>query len=264
MGISYLHLEDDQRLAYIKKDGRSPGVIFVHGFRSDMNGTKAQFLEQVCLAENRQMTRFDCFGHGQSSGGFEQGTISQWVKNVTDILTHLTQGPQILIGSSMGAWLALRAAALYPSRIAGIITLAAAPDFTEELFWPSLNDIQRQSLEREGICYVKSNESDSSYPITRELIEDGRKHLILTSSLSLDCPVTLIHGMEDHDVPYHYSIKLAHIITSNNISITLRKKSDHRLSSLEDLTVLGSHLRHMFACLPSTAPACRKVEREGS
>lgn len=212
-----------------------PGIVFLGGFASDMSGTKAMALDAYCAATGREFVRFDYSGHGQSSGIFTEGTIGRWRDDTLTVLDQLTQGPQILIGSSMGGWLMLLAALARPARIHALIGLAAAPDFTEELMWDAMDDAMRARLMQDGRIEEPSAYSEQPYIITRELIEDGREHLLLRGAIEIERPVRLIHGQADIDVPFSISLRLADHLISSDVVVTLVKDGDHRLSRQEDL-----------------------------
>ena len=226
---------DGATIAYHKIDGSAPGVVFMGGFRSDMTGTKATILETFCRKEGRAFLRFDYFGHGQSSGEFIDGTIGRWAKDAIAALDELTDGPQVLVGSSMGGWIMLLAALARPARVAGLIGIAAAPDFTEALMWQHFPSEIRTLLEGGGVHYEPSDYDQEPCPITLGLIEDGRAHLVLERALAVHCPVRLIHGMQDDAVPWEHSLRIAEMLLSQHVTVTLIKDGDHRLSRLEDL-----------------------------
>lgn len=218
-----------------EKQTRLPGIVFLGGFASDMNGTKAMALDAYCAATGRAFLRFDYTGHGQSSGHFTDGTIGKWRDDALAVIDRLTEGPQILIGSSMGGWLMLLCTLARPQRIAALIGLAAAPDFTEELMWGQMDADMRARLLAEGRIEEPSAYSDQPYVITRALIEDGRRHLLLGQDIAIDQPVRLLHGQADEDVPFTVSLRLAERLISEDVVVTLIKDGDHRLSRPQDL-----------------------------
>jgi pimeloyl-ACP methyl ester carboxylesterase len=211
------------------------GVVFLGGFMSDMQGTKASYLEKVCQNLHISYVRFDYFGHGASEGKLEEGTIGRWKKDALGVLDELTQGPQILVGSSMGGWLMLLVALERRERINALVGIAAAPDFIDD--FSRLNAEQQKTLEKDGICYLPSHYG-APYPITRHLLEDGFKHCILKGPIDINCPVRLLHGMVDEQVPWQQSLKLAERLTSQEVHITLIKDGDHRLSEENQLKTL--------------------------
>lgn len=226
------------RIAYHRSEGKSPGVLFLGGFMSDMTGIKATTLEGHCLETGRAFLRFDYSGHGQSDGRFEDGTIGSWLDDALAVLDELTGGPQILVGSSMGGWIAHLLARSRPERVCALIGVAAAPDFTEDLLEQGFDPATRAKLEREGVVYLPSDYGDRPYPITRALIEDGRRHLLLRAPIPVHCPVQLIQGMRDPDVPWQVALRLAERLESETVAVTLIKDGDHRLSRPEDLARL--------------------------
>jgi pimeloyl-ACP methyl ester carboxylesterase len=212
-----------------------PGVVFLGGFASDMNGTKATALEHFCAGRGQAFVRFDYTGHGQSSGDFRDGTIGRWTEDALAVIDTLATGPQILVGSSMGGWIALLCARAQPDRAAGLVGIAAAPDFTEDLMWDSFDEADRARLARDGVIEQTSRYGPTPYPITRKLIEDGREHLLLRGPIALDRPVRLFQGMADPDVPWRTALAVAERVTSTDVTVTLIKDGDHRLSRAEDL-----------------------------
>jgi pimeloyl-ACP methyl ester carboxylesterase len=216
-----------------------PTVVFLSGFKSDMTGSKATFLDRFCNARGLGFLRFDYSGHGESSGDFLDGTISRWTADALAVIDKLTDGPLILVGSSMGGWIMLLVALQRRTRIKGLIGIAAAPDFTEELIWPGLSGGDQHRLMVQGRLEQPSEYSTEPTVITRALIEDGRKHLLLGGEIDLEMPVHLLHGMADPDVPYRHSLRLAETMKSRDLLVTLIKDGDHRLSRPEDLAVLG-------------------------
>ena len=207
-----------------------------------MSGTKATFLDEFCATRGLGYVRFDYSGHGESSGRFEEGTIGTWVEDAVAIIDRVTEGPLLLVGSSMGGWIMLLAALARPKRIAGLVGLAPAPDFTEALMWNALTDDGRNRLLEAGSLEMPSDYSEEPTIITRTLIEEGRRHLLLSAPIGIRCPVRLLHGMADPDVPYQLSLELAERLVSNDVCVTLIKDGDHRLSRAEDLALLGDTL----------------------
>lgn len=223
------------RLAYVRTPGAGPGVVFLGGFMSDMTGTKATALEAHCRTRGRAFLRFDYRGHGASEGRFVDGTIGGWAADAVSVIDRLTTGPQILVGSSMGGWLMLLATLARPDRVAGLVGIAAAPDFTEDLMWEQFPEPVRRVLLRERIWHEPSEYGDIPYPITLDLIEEGREHLLLRRPLPIACPVRLIHGMRDRDVPWAVSQRLLEHVAAEDVALTLVKDGDHRLSRPEDI-----------------------------
>jgi pimeloyl-ACP methyl ester carboxylesterase len=223
------------RIAYHKTKGKGPCVVFLPGFRSDMTGGKALALEALCQDRGQAYLRFDYTGHGASSGEFVEGTIGDWSRDAIGVLEELTEGPLVLVGSSMGGWIMLLAALEMKERITGLVGIAAAPDFTEALMWAHMDDEQRTELVDKGVIYQPSDYDPEPTPITMRMIEDGRKHLLLDGPIALDCPVRLIHGLRDFDVPWEWSERIADALASEDIEVTYVKAGDHRLSEPNDL-----------------------------
>jgi pimeloyl-ACP methyl ester carboxylesterase len=233
---------DGATIAYHRLAGKPPGIVFLGGFRSDMTGTKALFLEDYCRRHERAFVRFDYFGHGASSGDFAAGTIGRWREDAIAVIDSLTIGPQILVGSSMGGWIMLLAALARPARVAGLVGIAGAPDFTEELLWPRLSPAQREEIIERGAVVLPSGYDPAGYLYTRALVEDGRRHLLLREPIALDMPVRLLHGLADESVPWQLSLRLAERLASRDVAVTLIKDGDHRLSTPADLARLAQTL----------------------
>jgi pimeloyl-ACP methyl ester carboxylesterase len=236
---------DGAAIAYRRLTGRNPGVVFLGGFRSDMTGTKASFLEEYCRRCGHAYLRFDYFGHGASSGDIALGTIGRWAEDAVAVLDALTEDRQILIGSSMGGWLMLLAALARPERIHALVGIAAAPDFTEDL-WLRLDEAQRRACRQTGALTLPSKYDANGYTHSLTLFEDGRRHLVMGGELPLACPVRLLHGMLDDAVPWRTSLNLAERLASRDVAVTLVKGSDHRLSSSADLTQLAATLDELL------------------
>jgi len=225
---------DGETIAYLQRSGKTPGVIWLGGFHSDMQGTKAAALDEWAAKNGRAFLRFDYFGHGQSSGDFRHGTITRWRDDALAVLDELTHGPQVLVGSSMGAWIALLVALMRPDRIAALLLIAPAPDFTERLMWARMTVEIRTQIQEQGEWLRPSIYDDGAYPVTLRLIEDGREHLLLGAPIQIGCPVHILQGMHDPDVPWAYAIELAKRLSGNPV-VTLIKHGDHRLSTPADL-----------------------------
>ena len=237
---------DGTELAWAKHGGSGPTVVFLPGFRSDMNGDKATMLAAFCAARGQAMLRFDYSGHGMSGGAFVDGAIGVWAADAQMVIDELTKDKIILAGSSMGGWLALLIALKWPERVAAVIGIAAAPDFTQRLMWDAMTFEERATLMREGILHVPSQYGDPT-PITRTLIEEGRSHLLLDGPIPLECPVRLLHGQADADVPWEMALRLAKRLVSPDVEVMLIKDGDHRLSRPGDLALLR---RTLAALLP--------------
>ncbi len=229
----------DKKIAYCQSKGALPGVIFLGGFQSNMQGTKALALEQYCMERNHSFLRFDYRGHGESSGDFLEWSIGEWLDDAIDVFDHLTKGPQILIGSSMGAWIMLHLALRRKQRIQALIGVASAPDFTQKLMWDIFSEQQKEDLRKNGFVEMPNDYDDQHYRITKKLIDNGKKYLLLDKKIDLECPVRLIHGVKDKDVPWSFSTCLSENITSKDVEVILLENGDHRLSdplSLDRIT----------------------------
>jgi len=211
-----------------------------------MTGTKALFLEEYCSRRGNAYVRFDYFGHGASSGDIAEGTIGRWAEDALAVVDALTEGRQILIGSSMGGWIMLLAALARVERIEALVGIAAAPDFTEDLVWPRLNEAQRDELRETGAVTLPSQYDPAGYTHRLGLFEDGRRHLVMRTEIALLCPVRLLHGMLDDAVPWQTSLRLAERLSSRDIAVTLIKGGDHRLSSASDLARLAVTLDELL------------------
>jgi pimeloyl-ACP methyl ester carboxylesterase len=212
--------------------------MFFGGFMSDMGGTKAMALEAHCRRNGRAFVRFDYSGHGASEGAFADGTIGQWQRDALAILGTVAHGPQILVGSSMGGWQMLLAALARPERVAGLVGIAAAPDFTEDLMWDQFDGQERESLLDKGAISLPSDYGEDPYPITLRLIEEARDHLLLRNKIPLVCPVHLLQGMSDEDVPWRTALRIAEKLESERVTVELIKDGDHRLSREPDIARL--------------------------
>ncbi len=223
-----------------------PGVIWLGGFKSDMKGTKAVALDAWAEQQGRACLRFDYSGHGESGGRFEDGTIGQWLEDSLAVVTRFAKGPQVLVGSSMGGWIALllaaRLRALKESAppLAGMVLIAPAVDFTEALMWKAFSDDIKREIETKGFWTRPSAYDEGGYPITKALIEDGRKHLMMGGMIEPGCPVHILQGVQDPDVPWRHAVDLVSRISREDVVLTLIKDGDHRLSRPEDLERLLS------------------------
>lgn len=230
----------DRRLAYQQQRGRSsgPGMLFLGGYASDMMGTKAEFLAERSANAGISFLRFDYRGHGQSSGDFTDGTIGGWFEDACIAFDRLTEGPQVVIGSSMGGWIALLLALKNPARVRAVVGIAAGPDFTEDLFVPQMTPEQAAQLEREGVTYLPAMPPDKPLPVTKRLIEEARQHLLLRGPLPLACPLRLLQGTRDKDIPWRHALRIAEMVTGEDARVTLIKDGGHRLSRPQDLDLL--------------------------
>ncbi|WP_312528465.1 alpha/beta hydrolase [Paracoccus sp. (in: a-proteobacteria)] len=242
----YLDTSAGRRIAYNQSEGHGTGVVFLGGFRSDMQGTKAVALEEWARSQGRPFLRFDYSGHGESSGNFEEGAIGDWFADATAAISALTQGPQVLVGSSMGGWIALLLARAMPQKIAGLVTVAAAPDFTEQGFWAGFTKVQRARLIADGKIEIPSD-YDAPYAITHRLIEDGRAHLVMQQPLDLPFPVRLLQGTMDADVPMEWALDLLEHATGTDIRLTLVKGADHRFSTPDCLAQITTSVEEVLA-----------------
>lgn len=240
-----LDLGPGGRLAYRARAGTGPTVLFVGGFMSDMAGTKASFLDDWAATRGQSFLRYDHFGHGESDGPFEDGTIGRWADDLVTVIDRLTRGDLVLVGSSMGGWLALLAALRRPDRVKALIGIAAAPDFTEDLIWATAPTDLRAGLLAAGVVRAPSDYG-GEYIITRALIEDGRQHLLLRGPIAITCPVRLIHGRRDPDVPFRTAGDIAERISGGDARVIAIDDGDHRLSRPEDLALLGEIIAAMI------------------
>jgi pimeloyl-ACP methyl ester carboxylesterase len=238
--------DDKRSIAVRARPGTSPGLFWLGGFASDMKGTKAQALDEWAAVRGRACIRFDYSGHGESKGAFVDGTIGRWSEESLAVFDAFCDGPQIVVGSSMGSWIALLLARELVKRqgqqrasLAGLILIAPAPDFTEELMWKSFSPQIKAEIENNGIWHRPSEYGDPQ-PITRRLIEDGRNHLVLRSSIDTGCPVRILQGAQDPDVPWQHAFELTHRLPSEDVVLTMIQDGDHRLSRPQDIARLLS------------------------
>jgi pimeloyl-ACP methyl ester carboxylesterase len=227
---AFLDTASGRRIAYHRTPGTGPGVVFLGGFRSDMEGTKALHLEAWAKRTGRAFLRFDYSGHGQSSGRFEDGAIGDWAEDAVAAIGALTEGPQILVGSTMGGWIALLVARRLPDRIAGLVGIAAAPDFTADME-AQFTEADRAALAERGVLERPSDYAPQPYVFTRRLFEDGRRNLVLAAPLDLPFPVRLLQGTADTDVEPAVALGLLNHATGTDIRLTLVKGADHRFST---------------------------------
>ena len=225
----FLNTPQGRRIAYHRHDGTGPWLVFLGGLKSDMEGTKAIHLEAWAKARGQAFLRFDYSGHGQSSGTFEEGCIGDWAEDTAAALDELTTGKVVLVGSSMGGWQSLLFARAHPHRMAGLVTIAAAPDFTEDGYWASFTDGQKATLEREGQIELPSDYMDP-YVVTKRMIEDGRDQLVLRAPLDLPFPVRMLQGTADEAVSTERATALLDHASSPDMRLTLVKDADHRFS----------------------------------
>lgn len=236
---------DDVRLAFERQAGRGPTLVWLCGFKSDMGGTKAETLAKWAHDSGRAFLRLDYSGCGQSEGRFEDGTISRWREDTLAVLDAASAGPLVLVGSSMGGWIALLAALARPERIAGLLLTAPAPDFTEKLMWDSFSDAVKAEILETGRWARPSQYDPEPYVITRALIEDGRRWLLLDRPIAVRCPVRILQGMQDPDVPFGHALRLVEALESPDVRLELIKDGDHRLSRPQDLALLVARAEEM-------------------
>jgi pimeloyl-ACP methyl ester carboxylesterase len=251
-GSPYFQEVDGVNIAVRRLSGREPGIVWLGGFRSDMLGTKAEALNGWAAANTRAFLRHDYSGHGESGGDFSDGTISKWLGESLAVFRRFSTGRQILVGSSMGAWIALRMIeelhkAGEGERIAGLVLLAPAPDFTVELMEPKLKKAQQRDLDKKGFFEVRSTYSDEPYVYTRALFEDGRKNRVMTGPINTHCPVHVLQGMKDKDVPHSHALKLVGCMPSDDVTLSLVPDGDHRLSRPQDLALLIRSIEAILA-----------------
>ena len=238
-----------ERLAWRRIAGAGPTVVWMGGFRSDMAGTKAQALADWALAKGRGFLRFDWFAHGESSGDFALGTITRWRLDALAAVDQLTAGPLVLVGSSMGGWIACLAALARPERIHALTLVAPAADFTDKLMGPSLPPQAHAAIARDGVWVARSPYDPAGYPITRALLEDGRRWSILPGPVAIKAPVRVLQGGADQAVPWRHALALAEAITGDDVVFTLVRDGDHRLSRPQDLVRLVAALEEVIGML---------------
>ena len=238
---------DGTALAWRRVDGRAPSVVWLGGFHSDMTGTKAQALAEWALARGQAYVRFDYFGHGQSAGAFVDGTITRWRTDVLAVLDQLVEGPAVLVGSSMGGWLACLAAVARPDRIKALVLVAPAADFTEKLIKPGLPPEAIAALARDGAWTRPSAYDDGGYAITARLLEDGAGWSILPGPVAVDTPIRILQGGADPDVPWRHALDLANAFTGEDVVFTLIRDGDHRLSRPSDIARLIAAVEEVVA-----------------
>lgn len=233
----FLERPHGARLAWRRVVGAGPTVVWLGGFKSDMAGTKAQALADWALARGRSYVRFDYFGHGESDGDFAEGTITRWREDALAVLDELAPGPVVLVGSSMGGWIACLAAAAAPDRVKAMVLIAPAPDFTEKLMGPEITAAGRAELKATGV-WMRPSDYGDPYPITAALLEDGARWSILPGPVNVDAPVRILQGGEDTDVPWRHALELAQAIRGHDVVFSLIKDGDHRLSRPQDIARL--------------------------
>ncbi|XP_031445840.1 mycophenolic acid acyl-glucuronide esterase, mitochondrial [Phasianus colchicus] len=236
--VSFLTRPDRPNLAYRKLKGRNPGVIFLPGLRSNMNGQKATALEDFCSCLGHAFVRFDYTGCGSSQGNFEECTIGKWRKDVLSVLDELTDGPQILVGSSLGGWLMLHAAIARPDKVAALVGVAAAADHLVTAFKRLPIEVQKEIEEKGEWKFPTKHSEEGYYSLTYDFIREAENHCLLNSPIPIMCPIRLIHGMRDGDVPWQISMQVADRVLSKDVDVILRKAGQHRMSEKEDTKLL--------------------------
>jgi pimeloyl-ACP methyl ester carboxylesterase len=228
---------EQRRIAVRARAGNSPGLFWLGGFKSDMCGIKALALDAWAAEHKRACVRFDYSGHGESGGDFIHGSIGRWLEESVAVFEQFCAGPQVVIGSSMGGWMALllaRELARRGASLAGLVLIAPAPDFTEELMWKGFSPEIRRQIETTGM-WLRPSEYGDPYPITRNLIEEGRKHLLLGGAIEVGCPVRILQGAQDPDVPWKHAFALVHRLPADDVVLTMIQDGDHRLSRPQDI-----------------------------
>ncbi len=242
---------DGTNIAVRRQEGDAPGVMWLGGYKSDMLGTKAEALAEWATGQGRAFLRHDYSGHGESGGEFADGTISKWLRESLAVFARHTRGPQVLVGSSMGGWIALRMVQELlkagESRVRGLVLIAPAPDFTAELVEPAMTDDQRRELAEQGYFEIPSDYVDEPYIYTRDLIEDGRANLMMSAPIDTHCPVHILQGMQDESVPHSHALKLVSLLPADDVTLSLVPDGDHRLSRPQDIELLISAVRDMAA-----------------
>jgi pimeloyl-ACP methyl ester carboxylesterase len=237
-------------IALRRRSGENPGIVWLGGYRSDMLGSKAEFLDEWAMARGLAFLRHDYSGHGESDGEFRDGTISLWLEQSLAVFRQFSTGPQIVVGSSMGGWIALRLIEELQklgegSRVAGLVLIAPAPDFTSELVEPKLTNEQRRQIADQGYMEEPSDYSPEPYIYTKALLEDGKLNQVLKGVIQTDCPVHILQGMRDADVPHAHALRLVDHLPVDDVTITLVRDGDHRLSRPQDLELLGRTVSSM-------------------
>jgi pimeloyl-ACP methyl ester carboxylesterase len=230
-----------RRIAVRARAGRVPGVFWLGGFNSDMKGTKALALDAWAADHGRACVRFDYSGHGESGGRFADGTIGRWLEESVAVFERFCRGRQVVVGSSMGGWMALllarelaRSSNAKEAPLAGLVLIAPAPDFTEELMWKAFPPAIREEIEQKGV-WLRPSQYGEPYPITRALIEEGRNHLLLGRAIEVGCPVHIFQGAQDPDVPWQHAFALAHRLPAEDVVLTMIQDGGHRLSRPQDI-----------------------------
>ena len=249
------HISDQfGAIAYQRVSGTQPGVIFLCGHGSDMNGSKAIYTQDWAERRGQSFLRFDYSGHGQSDGDFLGTNISDWTRDTVEMIDAHTDGPQIVVGSSLGGWIMLNLALARPARVAALVGIAAAPDFTEELIWNPLDDLAKADFKTSGQITFENPYTDDPVIYPYHLIEDGRQHLRLQTPLSINVPVRLLHGMQDEEVPWQTATRLAEKLQSDDVAVMLDNTATHRYSEPRQLTQLERVLDDLVSLIANNSP----------
>ncbi|HWU26397.1 MAG TPA: alpha/beta fold hydrolase [Rhizomicrobium sp.] len=243
----FLELSGGHRLAYKRLAGRQPTIVWLSGFKSDMTGRKATHLADWAHCNGKAFVAFDYFGHGKSSGEFQDGTIARWREDTLRVIDEIAQGPLVLVGSSMGAWLAVLAAQARSERVAAMVLIAPAVDFITRLLVPALSDEAREAIESTGRWQRPSAYGDGPYPITKRLLEDGQRWSLLDGPIVFEGPVRILQGLQDPDIPWQHAIAVAQALTAKDVQIVLIKNGDHRLSRNPDLEAIAERVAEVSA-----------------
>ncbi|MHC5306192.1 alpha/beta hydrolase [Bartonella sp. LJL80] len=248
--VQFLSLEHGQIAVRARHGTGNPGLVWLSGYRSDMLGAKAVAVDSFAAAHNLSCLRFDYSGHGESGGDFFQGCISRWLQESLKVFETFCKGPQILVGSSMGGWIALRMAQELRKKniaLAGLVLIAPAPDFTHDLIQPQLTDQQKRALDSQGYFEIPSEYGPEPTPFTKILLEDGEENRVMRGLIDVGCPVHILQGMQDKDVPYHHTLELLEHLPLDDVTLTLIRDGDHRLSRPQDLASLDNALSMLIA-----------------
>lgn len=243
--VAYLDTDAGRRIAYHKTEGEWPTVVFLGGFMSDMQGSKATYLEEWAKARGQAYLRFDYSGHGQSSGAFVDGAIGDWAADARAVIEATCTGPLVLVGSSMGGWISFLLSRALEGRIAGLVTIAAAPDFTEDGFLADFSDEQKAQLQTDGVVHIPSDYGDP-YPITKRLIEEGRDNLVMRTPMRFDFPVRMLQGTEDTAVTRETALRLLDHIEAQDMRLSFVKGGDHSLSTPSDLSLITASIEDVM------------------
>ena len=244
--IQKIQSSNGTELAYQFQPGKAPVVVFLPGYKSDMAGTKATMLSQYCQRNSQACLLFDYSGHGVSGGDFIDGTIGRWTQDAVEVIKHVVgDQPVLLVGSSMGGWVMLLAALHLKQQLAGMLGIAVAPDFTEELMWQGFTLEQKSKIQEQGVIYLPSD-YDEPYPVTYKAILDGRENLLLHGPIDINCPARFIHGMQDQDVPWECTLRTIQQLSAKDVQLRLLKDGDHRLSNDDQLAIIKQMLDELL------------------